>query len=200
VKRNKRVRLAAEDRLWIGIAPSMLRPAAATAADRLARRPWTCEHMFVSSSSADAFVDRLLDLVPVYYEAGRAIAGLPRDGLRRTAADLADAACRRWLLPAIPADAEAIRVVAAELADSTSPLALVDFAYDVERLAAALGDAPLAATARHAAATARAAAEGRDADAGRAAADCLYSRRAAGTAFLVAEARAVTSAARLFEP
>jgi hypothetical protein len=153
----------------------------------------------VSSSAADAFLDRLLDLTPIYYESGRAIAALPRDGVRPSAADLADAACRRWLLPAIPGNADAMRPIAADLAKSASPRALAAFASDVERLAGALRDASLEATARHAVATARAAADGRDGDAGRSAADCLYSRRAAGTAFVVDEARAVTLAARLFD-
>jgi hypothetical protein len=155
--------------------------------------------MFVSSPAADAFLDRLLDLTPIYYESGRAIAALPRDGLLPTAADLADAACRRWLLPAIPGNADAMRPIAADLADSASAAALVAFASDVERLAGALHDASLEATARHAAATARAAADGRDDEAGRSAADCLYSRRAAGAEFVAAEARAVTQAARLFD-
>ena len=156
--------------------------------------------MFVSIAAADAFLDRLLDLTPIYYEAGRAIAALPRDGHLPSATDLADAACRRWLLPAIPGNADAMRSIAADLAESASPVALAAFASDVERLAGALSDASLEATARRAAATARAAADGRDDEAGRSAADCLYSRRAAGADFVAAEARAVTQAARLFDP
>jgi len=72
------------------------------------------------------------------------------------------------------------------------PQALIDFARDVARLSAVLGDERLAATARHAEDVARAAAAGDQRAAGRAAADCLFSRRADGQRLIVAEARAVT--------
>jgi hypothetical protein len=55
-------------------------------------------------------------------------------------------------------------------------------------------DGALATTAGYAQATAVAAADRRDADAGRAGADCLYSRRGAGNDYLVAEARAFLAA------
>jgi hypothetical protein len=150
-----------------------------------------CEHTFVSPSAADAFLDRLLDLVPIYYEAGRALAALPRDGDQPSGADLAAAACRRWLLKTIPAHAKTMRPVVAELAAADSPWQLIAFARDVAAVADSLGDGPLAATARHAEAAARAAAAGQSADAGRSAADCLYSSRGEGTDYLVAEARSV---------
>jgi hypothetical protein len=61
--------------------------------------------------------------------------------------------------------------------------------------AAAARDERLADTARHAEHVARAAAAGDERAAGRAAADCLYSRRAHGSGFIIAEARAVTGIA-----
>jgi len=148
--------------------------------------------MFVHA--ADAFLDRLLDLVPIYYAAGRELARLSTPSPPPPAAALAGAACSRWLLPAIPADADAMRPVAAALTDDASPEDLLAFAGDVERLARALADERLAATAGHARAAARAAADGDDAATGRAAADCLYSR-GAGAEYLVAEARVITRAA-----
>jgi hypothetical protein len=146
--------------------------------------------MFVSSP-ADAFLARLLDLVPIYYEAGREIASLSPPTAPPTAAALAGAACSRWLLPAIPGDADAMRPVAAALTEDASPEDLLAFAGDVERVARALADERLATTASHARAAARAAADGDGAGTGRAAADCLYSR-GAGAEFVVAEARVVT--------
>jgi hypothetical protein len=166
----------------------------ATSADSLRRGLDSCEHTFVSSAT-DAFLERLLELLPIYYEAGREIARLAPPVDDTSAVDLARVACRRWLLDAIPADADAMRPVAAELAAAGAPAALIDFARDAAALAGSLGDAALAVTARHAESAARAAAEGRDADAGRAAADCLYSCRAAGTADVAAEAAVATGAA-----
>ena len=152
-------------------------------------RAAACEHTFVSSPT-DAFLARLLDLVPIYYEAGREIARLSPPTSPPSATALAGAACSRWLLPAIPADADAMRPVAAALTSDAAPEDLLAFAGDVERLARALADERLAATAAHAFAAARAAADGDDAGAGRAAADCLYSR-GAGAEFVAAEARVV---------
>jgi hypothetical protein len=145
-------------------------------------------------SAIAAFLDRLLDLPPVYSASGRELARLAAPPRGPSAGDLAAAACGRWLVVAIPAHPEPMRSGAAALAEPRSTEALIDFAADVATLAAALGDAGLAATARHAEAAARAARDGRDSDAGRAAADCLYSRRGAGTDYLVAEARALTTA------
>jgi hypothetical protein len=87
-----------------------------------------------------------------------------------------------------------MRPVASQLDERVDrPQALIDFARDVARLSAELGDQRLAATARHAEDVARAAAAGDERAAGRAAADCLFSRRADGSDFIVAEARAVTA-------
>ena len=143
-------------------------------------------------STADAFLARLLDLVPIYYEAGREIAQLSPPSPAPPAATLAGVACSRWLLPAIPADADAMVPIAAALTGDATPEDLLAFAADVERLAGALADEPLAVTAGHARAAARAAADGDDSATGRAAADCLYSR-GAGAEFVVAEARLVTA-------
>jgi hypothetical protein len=151
--------------------------------------------MFVSPTASEAFVARLLDLVPIYYAAGREIARLEPRGRGPSAVELAAVACRRWLLQTIPAHAGAMRPVVADLAAADSPAQLIGFARDVAAVADSLGDGPLATTARHAEAAARAAAAGQSADAGRAAADCLYSSRGEGTDYLVAEARAVTGAA-----
>ena len=142
--------------------------------------------MFVHA--ADAFLARLLDLVPIYYDAGREIARLTSPSPAPSATALAAAACSRWLLPAVPGSADALRLVAADLAAEAPAEALLAFAGDVERLADALADERLAVTAAHAKAAARAPADGDDAGAGRAAADCLYSR-GAGTGYVVAEAR-----------
>jgi hypothetical protein len=141
----------------------------------------------------EAFLKRLLELVPIYYEAGRELAGLDRPADGPSAIDLAALACQRWLLGAIPASGDAMGPVATHVAAAHSPAALIGFARDVAVLAGPLGDDGLAVTARHAEACASAAADARDADAGRAAADCLYSRRSAGTDYIVAEARAVTA-------
>ena len=146
--------------------------------------------MFVSATAA--FRERLLELVPIYYDAGRAIAALTPPSSGPTAADLAVVACRRWLVAAIPAGADAMAPVISALSDE--PAALIAFARDVAALAHALDDGALATTAGYAQATALAAAAGRDADAGRAGADCLYSRRSPGTDCLVAEARALLAA------
>jgi hypothetical protein len=141
----------------------------------------------------NAFLERLLDLLPIYCDTGRQLARLaPADG--GSATELADAACRRWLLDAVPADAEGLALVADALAQARSVDALIVFARDVATVARQIDDDALAASARHAEATACAAAAGRDVEAGRAAADCLYSRLSAGTDYIVAEARAVTEA------
>ena len=145
--------------------------------------------MFMSTTATAAFRERLLELVPIYYEAGRAIAALALPTPGPATADLAAAACRRWLVGAIPAGADAMAPVISGLSDE--PPALIAFARDVAALAQALDDGALATTAGYAQATAIAAADGRDADAGRAGADCLYSRRGAGTDYLVAEAQAL---------
>jgi len=150
------------------------------------------EHMFVSTTAAAAFRERLLELVPTYYEAGRAIAALALPMRSPATSDLAAAACRRWLVGAIPAGAEAMAPVIAGLSDE--PPALIAFARDVAALAIALDDGALGTTAGYAQATAVAAADGRDADAGRAGAECLFSRRGTGTDYLVAEARAILTA------
>jgi hypothetical protein len=145
--------------------------------------------------ATDAFRSRLLELVPIYYEAGREIARLDWPEPGPSATDLAAVACRRWLLETVPGHAEAMLPVAVDLAAARSAETLVDFARDVVALAGPLGDENLAATARHAEAAARAAAAGDAAAAGRAAADCLYSRRGERTDYIVAEARALTTAA-----
>ena len=143
--------------------------------------------MFVSA--AEAFLTRMLDLVPIYRAEGRAIAALDPLAPAPSAAELAAVACRRWIAGCIPAGAEAMAPVVAGLAADDSPAALAAFARDVAALARAIDDGSLATTAGYARATALAALQGRDADAGRAAADCLYSFGRSGTGDLVAEVR-----------
>ena len=101
--------------------------------------------MFVSTTATAAFRERLLELVPIYYEAGRAIAALALPTPAPATADLAAAACRRWLVGAIPAGADAMAPVISGLSDE--PPALIAFARDVAALAQAL-DALIRAPAR----------------------------------------------------
>ena len=91
-----------------------------TRCDGLVAETRSCEHTFVPSPT-DAFLTRLLDLVPIYYEAGREIARLSPPSPAPSATALAGAACSRWLLPAIPADAGAMGPVAEALTADASP-------------------------------------------------------------------------------
>ena len=141
-------------------------------------------------SAADAFRERLLDLIQAHRSARgrirrRSVADAP------TAADLADVACRRWLRGAIPPTNDVLASLAGTLARPDDQ-PLWDIAADVQSLAAPLGDEELNTTARHAEKCALAALDGRDEECGRAAADCLYSRLPdAGEEYVVAEATAV---------
>src|SRR5436309_857114 len=73
-----------------------------------------CEHVFVSTEVA--FHDRLLELVPVYTEAGQRLVKLGSSA--RASADqavayaLADRACRSWLRGAIPPSADMLDAIA----------------------------------------------------------------------------------------
>jgi hypothetical protein len=98
-------------------------------------------------SATDAFLERLLELMPIYTESGRQLARLLPSMPPASAADLAARARRRW-----PSDAHSLEVLS------------------------------------------RAAAEGRDTDVGRAAADTLFACRARGADYVVAEARAAVGA------
>jgi hypothetical protein len=145
-------------------------------------------------SAASAFRDRLLDLIPIYREPGRRIQRAAGREPAPTSAELAEAACRRWLRGAIPPTNDALTSIAQHLAEPDGEL-LWELAGDVQSLAAPLGDEALNTTARHAEKCALAALDGRDEECGRAAADCLYSRRAdAGDEYLVADVAAVLRA------
>jgi hypothetical protein len=120
----------------------------------------SCEHGFVSA--ARTFHECLLDLLPIYSEAGRALAAIEvPDGL--SAATFADTACRRRFRRAKAPPNDAFNSIAGALADTASPTALIEVAYDACMPVEPGGNDDVATTARHAEARARAAANGDDA-------------------------------------
>ncbi len=123
----------------------------------------------------------------------------------RTAAfALADAAVRRWVRDALAVSTEHEPLfdgVAGSLRDlhpvtnEATAEAAGEVAADVATLARPLpGQIDLAATARHAMASAEAAVEGRWNDAGTAAGESLYARIGAGTEYVITEAEALLGA------
>jgi hypothetical protein len=151
-------------------------------------------------SAARRFHERLLELLPVYTDAGRRIARLRVDGTgadaRPTPWALADKACRDWLRGAIPPQDDAFDAVVEALASlcpvsgPSSAMDAVEVARDARRIAEPLaGAAGIARTAWLAEATGYAAARGDALSAAGNAADCLFSRKAdAGEEYVVSEA------------
>jgi hypothetical protein len=69
-------------------------------------------------ASLRAFIDRLLELGPIYYAAGREIAALQPAREGPSGLTLAELAGRRRLMGAVPSDEDAMRPIAAH---STTP-------------------------------------------------------------------------------
>ncbi len=149
------------------------------------------------------FHGRLLELLPIYTATGQRLARLdptaPAGHDEALAWALADRACRSWLRGTIPPHADMLDAIVHAIesldpvSDPSTAMDAVEVARDTRLIAEPIpGTDEIVATARLAEAVAYAAASGDHPATGRAAAECLFSRRAhAGDKYLIGEAAAV---------